>query len=495
MVKISARQKILAKFGNKQQETQMKKIIALSALALAMSACSQSEPTAEVTTANASAQEGQAFVATLDLNMPEYVALDEEARAALYSQTNAQGYPRISFLPAGTASKHIVESDPQHISGSTAGSVNLRWRHVNTTNPEDRTGLPEVNGITPWDNTATTSDGANNRSLFRVVRTSTGERLEVYYRSGSAANWWGPENATLCMILAHGVQVQTSSILEQQNRLKFFYHSGVPFTVKGLGATGLHDITASSSTGYSTPTAGAIRKLHFTTESNMYNGTMMYPIMTAPMVTKRETTAQKPGTLGSPYSFATPVSGHPMVARGTILSLAFKNETGAPITITDLEAKNEGLAYSGYFSAMYAADRGSTSRDGVSPAGVMTGAEMLNATPLKFVETTLSGFSPYTINSIADNQLWANFELYPNPSATTKGVAIGAGVTTSNTTVGRIHLWGFPKSSGNYISVRVKYRQADGTEVYSRPQRISAPNGGSFEETKAYLKTIRVVAP
>lgn len=492
MVKISARQKILAKFGNKQQETQMKKIIALSALALAMSACSQSEPTAEVTTANASAQEGQAFVATLDLNMPEYVALDEEARAALYSQTNAQGYPRISFLPAGTNVKHIVESDPQHASGSTAGSVNLRWRYVKTANPEDLSGVSQVQGITPWDNTATTSEGANNRSLFRVVRTATGERLEVYYRSGSAANWWGPENETLCMMLTYGVQVQTRSITEEQNRLKFYYHSGLPFTRNGLGSISKESLSASSN--YSTPTAGAIRKLHFTTESSVHDG-VMYPIMTAPMVTKRETTAQKPGTLGSPYSFATPVTGHPMVARGTILSLAFKNETGAPITITDLEAKNEGLAYSGYFSAMHTAQNGSTSLDGVHASGVMTGTEVLNATPLKFVETTLSGYGQHSVSSITNNDLWANFELYPNPSAAAKGLELGAGATTSNTTQGRVHLWGFPKSSANYITVRVKYRQAGGSEVYSRPQRISAPNGGSFEETKAYLKTIRVVAP
>lgn len=493
MVKISARQKILAKFGNKQQETQMKKIIALSALALAMSACSQSEPTAEVTTANASAQEGQAFVATLDLNMPEYVALDEEARAALYSQTNAQGYPRISFLPAGTDVKHIVESDPQHASGSTAGSVNLRWRYVKTANPEELSGVPQVDGLTPWDNTATTSDGANNRSVFRVVRTATGERLEVSYRSGSSESWWGAENLTLCMMLTYGVHVQTGSLTGNQNRLKFYYHSGVPFTRSGIGTANLASLSASSDYSTATP-AGAIRKLHFTTESSVHNG-MMYPIMTAPMVTKRETAAQKPGTLGSPYSFATPVAGHPMVARGTILALAFKNETGAPITITDLEAKNEGLAYSGYFSAMHTAQNGYTWADGVPDSGVMTGAEVLNATPLKFVETTLSGYGQYTIRSITDNQLWANFELYPNPSATTKGLALGTGATTGNTTEGRVHLWGFPKSSANYISVRVKYRRADGIEVYSRPQRISAPNGGSFEETKAYLKTIRVVAP
>lgn len=493
MVKISAIRKILAKFGNKQQETQMKKIIALSALALAMSACSQSEPTAEVTTANASAQEGQAFVATLDLNMPEYVALDEEARAALYSQTNAQGYPRISFLPAGATSKSIVSSDPQHVAGSTAGSVNIRWRHVNTANPEDRTGLPEVNGLTPWDNTATTSETSNNRILSRVVRTTTGERLELYYRSGTATNWWGPENSTLYIMLTYGVQVQTASLTGEQNRIKFYYHSGVPFTVNGLIGTNRDNLTAS--VGYSSPTGGGIRKLHFTTETNMYNGTMMYPIMTVPMQTRRETTTQRPETLGSPYSYATPVSGHPLVARGTILSLAFKNETGAPITITDLEAKNEGLAYSGYFSAVYRAVAGSTTQDGIPDSGVMTGAEMLNATPLKFVETTLSGYSQHSVSSITNNDLWANFELYPNPSAAAKGLLLGAGATTSNTTEGRVHLWGFPKSSGNYITVRVKYRLANGSEVYSRPQRISAPNGGSFEETKAYLKTIRVVAP
>lgn len=454
----------------------MKKLIILSLSAAMMMACDSDRPTVEASTSTAE------FSMSADINMPQFVDLEEGSlRSHQYTYTNSTGHPRISFIQPGQTSANIIQSvDP-----GTALAVNLRWRPISKATSETDS---EVNGIKMTHGSPTYS-GKN--TIIRVDKTAGGgERLTVYYSDEARAGWWGTANQDIYFVLSYGLQVGTPALDYRQERIKFYYYSGV--VPSGNNNTEVEAMSARNAAS----TYMHTRKLVFSTPSQP-NPTTLYPMLTRPRLGTRIKTLDNTATNGT-FAYAK-IDDRTLDVRGTILALGFTNLTGEDITILDLEAKNDGLAYNGYFSMAPKQQVGSASGDGVAPEGVMTAAELIAGAPLKFVETSDVGFSQYTLDRItaANKRListYTSFGVYANPSATTKGQPLASGATTSNETLGRVFLWGYPKNGGNTpVTVRVKYRNANGAELYSKPQVITPPAGG-FQEAVAYLKTIRVVA-
>lgn len=460
----------------------MKKLIILTLSAALMMACDSDRPTAEARTP---AIETVEFSMSADINMPQFVDLEEGSlRSYQHTYTSPTGHPRISFIPPGQTSVDITT--PTGYRGS-ALSVNLRWRPISKTTPE--TPSADIDGLAMTHGSPTY--GGKN-TIVRVDKTDEGgERLIVYYSDVAKAGWWGTENQDMYFVLSYGLQAGVNPLEFRQERIKFYYYSGI---VPGNDQTGQTQVDNMYGTNISF-THNYERKLVFSTQSQP-NPTTIYPMLTRPQLGTRIKTLPTAATNGT-FAYAT-IDDRTLDARGTILALGFTNRTGGDITILDLQAKNDGLAYNGYFSMALKQQVGRVSADGVAPEGVMTAAELVAGTPLKFVETSDVGFSQYTLNGLTATgkrpiSSYYSFGVYANPSATAKGLDLASGATTSNATLGRVFLWGYPKNGGNTpVTVRVRYRNASGTEVYSKPQVINPPAGG-FKETVAYLKTIRVV--
>lgn len=451
-----------------------------------MMACDSDRPTAEASISTAETVE---FSMSADINMPQFVDLEEGSlRSHQYTYTNSTGHPRISFIQPGQTSTNITRPTDQ----GTGLAVNLRWRPISKTTPETPITGVEMNGITM---THGSPSYGGKSTIIRVNKTAEGgERLTVYYSDGAKGNatqggWWGLENQDMYFILSYGLQVGKAPLDYRQERIKFYYYSGVvpsgnnPAEIEVMSARNV------ASTHQHT------RKLVFSTPSQP-NPNTLYPMLTRPRLGVRIKTLTGTATNGT-FAYAK-IDDRTLDARGTILALGFTNQTGEDITILDLEAKNDGLAYNGYFSMAPKQQVGAADRDGVAPEAVMTAAEVKAGAPLKFVETSDVGFSQYTLDNITVSGerpilTYYSFGVYANPSATAKGLTLANGATTSNETLGRVFLWGYPKNGGSTpVTVRVKYRNANGVEVFSRPQTITPPAGG-FQETVAYLKTIRVV--
>lgn len=476
----------------------MRKYIIFGLGVLAVTACSQNEPT-QTTVADDTAT-GFGFTTDIDINNPKIQDLEDgEFRTLQHTYTATSGYPRISFLPKNTNRVNFVQ-----LGNATPTTVNIRWRWLRKSAPNafisDQSLAYE--GIAFSYNANGLGHNGVATEAYAMRTANGGERLRIYYHRGNVGTngWWGTADYDFSAIVTYGVFIAKGTIPNGNGmqKIKFYYHAGyVPSSdTNGVWIeSGYNQVSGSNATS----TTELPRKLYFTTES-IVNSNTYYPMMTRPQVARRFTSTEIPGTTTQgTYSFAS-IDNRTLDARGTLLALAFKNETGGNITILDLVAKNDGLAYSGYFSYAPKSEVGNSGADGIAPAGVMTGDEVKAGTPLKFVETNIYGFSQYTLDNITNTpkrpiDTEYTFGLYATPTATTQGLTLASGAVTNNTTNGRVFLWGFPKNNGTTpITVRVKYRKSDGSEVYSKPQTIVPPTGG-FKETTAYLKTIRIVAP
>lgn len=462
----------------------MKKLIIFTLSAAMMMACDSDRPTVEASTPTTETVE---FSMSADINMPQFVDLEEEGlRSHQYTYTSPTGHPRISFIQPGQTTANIYK--PGDI--GTGLAVNLRWRPI--TKATSKTDS-EVNGITM---THGTPSFRNKSTIVRVDKTAEGgERLIVHYTTSAQGDaikggWWGTEAQDMYFVLSYGLQVSTTPLRYSQERIKFYYYSGVV-----PSGNNTNEIIAMSGRN-AAHTHGNNRKLVFSTQRQP-NPNTLYPMVTRPRLGTRIKTLPSAATNGT-FAYAA-IDDRTLDVRGTILALGFTNLTGENITILGLEAKNDGLAYNGYFSmGSEQQTKSSENGDGIAPEGVLTTDELKAGTPLKFVETNDGGFSQYTLDNITTTDkrpipTYYSFGVYANPSATAAGLPLANGVTTSNETLGRVFLWGYPKNGGNTpVTVRVKYRNARGAEVYSKPQVINPPAGG-FKETVAYLKTIRVV--
>lgn len=464
-----------------------KYIFVLSLMALSFVACSQDDTMlSEENKQNSETPQTGYYSIDIPIQSPEIIDLEanSELRALPTIGSNGRGYPIIKL--------------PSSISGNIGQQlITIRWRPVSRTNNTD---LFEAQGVTLNDGAAAGNSayGSDVRMTAKVETYGDRQVLRVFAPySSSRTGWWGnnTNNRDVYAYLTYGVQVAGGQLgTYRYERAKHYYGSGLIYP------DGTDTSTRGKYFGYdvrTNPSANtAPRKIYLATESVPHQQ-MIFPMLTVPtkgvLKTKEEHREGTTMNNANIYTYLT-IQNTVLKARGTIMGLNFKNETGRAITIRAVEVKNDAFAYDGYFGLGAQAFQwsiGDVNMDGYAPSAIVSNEEVKNGTPLKFVETNKCGASQYTLTAKGLGASYMptsqEFQLYAN--ASTQGVAAAVGAVTN----GRFFLWGFPKNGGTTPwTVRVKYRVSGSTtDVLSKPQRVTPPAGG-FQESKAYLTTIRV---
>lgn len=479
----------------------MNKYLGLGLVLLASSACSKD--TIEQPQQPTAPSEGVTI--SLEAKQPEFVDLDGELRSQVDVTVSGTGYPVIKLPEVFTGYNPLP-------------ALEVRWRYINKAAPgnlptnenllPNGLAVKDTGGADTYNSTMTPSDYGK---LYARTVTEGGKqyvRLFLPYKAGTFP-WWGDAEHDMYVSIATGVAASSAPdrIVAGKHvhttggsRVKLYYTGG------SAGEAHKNYINLLGGRyGY-----GPDYNLTLQRRLIVADGTTPYksffPYMTtyrkARLTPKADDTNAAAGSSAT-YGFAGLDNGA-LEPRGTIMSLSFKNETGASIQVTDVEVKNDAFAYDGYFSGAGVevpnfVDNGVSASavikcDGIAPEAVMTGSEVVAQKHFKFVETNLLGYSKYTLDKLKreDPRLVnstiptsATFGVYANGTTTDKGVTIDNGSAS-----GRVFMWGYPKGDGKTaLKIKVTY-VVNGVKAYAY-QRVNAPAEG-FQDGKAYLKTIRI---